>query len=388
VFGNWLSNFTSNAPANSNAGGAAANAPGSTAPSKPSGLSQAAVAADMLEDSTASPVAAASSKNAIATRRMQPTEVVLRGYRSPAQQYAAVDHYEKLAGRICEDYPREPPAEQRRYKSELRDRALTAARRLTVDERRCVNKAASGSHWVKITFESAEAADAALYASPQSILGHIVTAELWTGAPPAKDESVLDMDLFFSKVGRGDPETEPAVGGPWATGAAPRRVTAPHRRQILAREDESGTHKSASTAATLSDTPEVIIKAGYNTTTRTSDNSTRGSAGTTMDTITETPESPPRDPNFCKRIPTARRVQLLPAESAVLPGRTFAQWLLAVIPMLHWFTGSMIGDEVPRTELGDFDWHRASLYWKLIWWLDATFGLFGGEILSAADKDE
>jgi hypothetical protein len=47
----------------------------------------------------------------------------------------------------------------------------------------------------------------------------------------------------------------------------------------------------------------------------------------------------------------------------------------------------MIGNEVPRKEDGEFDHARASLYWKFIWWLDATFGLFRGEIMSA-DKDD
>ena len=57
------------------------------------------------------------------------------------------------------------------------------------------------------------------------------------------------------------------------------------------------------------------------------------------------------------------------------------------IPFLKWFGGSMIGNEVPRSQSGDFDWDRASLYWKFIWWLDATFGFFGGEILNVDKED-
>jgi hypothetical protein len=47
----------------------------------------------------------------------------------------------------------------------------------------------------------------------------------------------------------------------------------------------------------------------------------------------------------------------------------------------------MIGSEVPRTDMGEFDWAKASLYWKLMWWLDFLLGLFGGEIRDA-DKDD
>jgi hypothetical protein len=93
------------------------------------------------------------------------------------------------------------------------------------------------------------------------------------------------------------------------------------------------------------------------------------------------------DSAFCRRIPTARRATLLPAEQALLPQQTVMQRLVNAIPFVKWFGGSMIGNEVPRTETGEFDWTRASLYWKLIWWLDATFGLFSGDVLNA-DKDD
>ena len=63
------------------------------------------------------------------------------------------------------------------------------------------------------------------------------------------------------------------------------------------------------------------------------------------------------------------------------------QRVINAIPFVKWFGGSMIGNEVPRTETGEFDWSKASLYWKLIWWLDATIGLFGGDVLNA-DKDD
>src|SRR4029079_9891399 len=121
-------------------------------------------------------------------------ELILRGYRSSTQQYAAIAHYESLAGLILEDYPREPPSSQRRYKSELRDPAFTRRRNLTADERALVNRADGGEHWVKVTFESTEAANAAFYASPQSILGYFVYAEPYRGMPPAKDEACPDVD--------------------------------------------------------------------------------------------------------------------------------------------------------------------------------------------------
>ena len=91
--------------------------------------------------------------------------------------------------------------------------------------------------------------------------------------------------------------------------------------------------------------------------------------------------------DFCKSIHTVRKAKLLPAEQALLPQPSYTQRVVNQIPFLKWFSGSMIGNEVPRTDTGEFDWDRASLYWKFIYWLDATFGLFRGEIMSA-DKDD
>ncbi|KAF3352933.1 Ribosomal RNA-processing protein 14 [Verticillium dahliae VDG1] len=259
LFGSWVSNNAAtitSANTSAPAGNLLGNAP------------QRKTSSQHLQQDDAAAASGASSTQRLL--KSEPTEVILRGYRSSAQQYAAINHYEHLAGLICEDYPREPPPEQRRYKGDLRDPAFTRRRALTPEERAKVNRADGGEHWVKVTFESLEAADAALFSSPQTIQGC-------------------------------------------------------------------------------------------------------------------------QDALFCTHIPTARKVTLKPVEQAILPSQSFTAKLLAAVPFLMWFIGgfgAMIGNEVPRRDDGDFDYDRASLYWKFIWWLDATFGLFGGEIVSAVDKDD
>ncbi|RDA95337.1 hypothetical protein CP533_3461 [Ophiocordyceps camponoti-saundersi (nom. inval.)] len=273
-----------------------------------------------------------------------PVEMILRGYRSTAQQYAAIAHYESLAGPILEDYPRDPPATQRRWQSALRDPALTQRSRtrrtrvLGPEERALVNRADGGAHWIKITFESADAANAAAVASPQPILGHLVFAEPYRGLPPARDEPCLDVV-----------------------------VDEGYRERRVQSTTVNASRSSSQTVDTATMTPSSV-------------------------TITEPlPPAPPtpRAENdiFCRRIPSARRAHLLPAEQALLPQPSAVQRFVSSVPFVRWFSGSMIGNEVPRTEVGDFDWARASLYWKCIWWLDNTFGLFGGDV-SSVDKDE
>ncbi|KAI1460061.1 hypothetical protein F4805DRAFT_418002 [Annulohypoxylon moriforme] len=305
----------------------------------------------------------------VSTYRKEPTEVILRGYSSSSQQYAAISHYENLAGRICEDYSREPPIESRRYKSDLRDPALTRRQPLTNLERTKVSRVASGEHWVKITFESAEAAEAALYASPQKVYGYLVYAEPYHGLPPKEDAAVLDaagdsgmIDPFRT---RGTPRRTSSYRLEKNTGF-PIPVPAPAVDRIM-KQHESPTGSQSST--------------------QTMDTATASTVTVTGAALEQPQNAEQQDGAYCRRIPEARRVKLLPAEQALAPQPTFQQWLLAWIPLIGWFGGSMIGNEVPRNEVGEFDFNRASLYWKLMFYLDLWFSLFGRELVSG-DKDE
>jgi hypothetical protein len=301
-------------------------------------------------------------------KQHEPTEVILRGYRSAQQQYAALNHYEQLAGRICEDYPREPPVESRRYKSELRDPAFTRRRVLTSEERAKVNKADSGEHWVKVTFESAEAADAAIFASPQKILGHLVYAEPYHGVPPTRDEAVPDPSTTGTGLHRTPSHrhsrTHSGFGIPQPGGF-----------------DWSPPNSTSSTA----DTRTVASSMDTNTISSSTIIGGGPGGGNGAGVVPAAQEQP--DDEFCRIIPTVRKAKLLPMEQALLPAPSFTQRIANHIPFLRWFNGAMIGSEVPRTELGEFDWNKASLYWKLMWWLDFLLGLFGGEIRDADKED-
>lgn len=457
--------------------------------------------ATQREDGTAP----AAAQTRFVPKVQEPTEVILRGYRSAQQQYAAINHYEQLAGRICEDYPREPPAESRWYKSELRDAAYTQRRVLTPEERAKVNKTDGGEHWVKVTFESATAADNAIYASPQSILGHLVFAEPYRGVPPSRDEAIVDTspldadEAGFSRrrsvrsvntagFARNmlnpdtydfDPSQTDATGrNRNASGFAVDEVDAaafhrgmlnpdetdfnqprrrvptasaeasgfsrnmfdpdefdinPNRRQVQVQEagaagfargmmnpdehdfnprrrPEQSTRAQASGADATGFARYMMNPDGFGdspprsqASSRTMDTGTI-SSGTAIGTaaardvtpaagppigafVGDTRTEPEPQDEYCRAIPTVRKARLLPPEQALLPAPSLTQRLNSRMPWLKWFSGSMIGNEVPRTDTGEFDWDRASLYWKLVFWLDFYFGLFGKEVVSA-DKDE
>ncbi|KAJ0123498.1 hypothetical protein J7T55_011963 [Diaporthe amygdali] len=332
---------------------------------------------DLADDAaaTAAPATARNIPNV-------PTEVILRGFKHTDQQYAAINHYEQIAGRICEDYPRDPPFEIRRYKSELRDPAFSRRRGLTAEERAKVNRADGGSHWVKVTFESSQAAEAALFSSPQAILGHLVYAEPYRGLPPLRDEPVPDattaalgdeVPAGWRRPGHGGNRTAGELRSTFPGGGLPGEVVAaddamdmdmsPPQSQASSRTVESGTVNGSSLTSNNTLTAQDQLQ------------------------VAAAAPAAPENSVYCRRIPTARKVVLLPAEQALLPQQSYAQRLLTRIPFIKWFSGSMIGNEVPRTQEGEFDWVNASLYWKLICWLDLVFRLFGGEIVSP-DKDD
>lgn len=287
----------------------------------------------------------------------EPTEVILRGYKS-TQQYAAIREYERIAGHVCEDYPRDPPVSELKYKSSLgRDPTSLRQRPLTPEERAKALRFAGGEHWIKITFESAEAAELAVDSSPQIIMGHLVHAELYRGVPPSSDQP---------NPATGNGSGEQRTPGRKQTSTLPRPYT-PSMTQ-KGRGEQSLSPEGSRTSSQTFDTG-TLSTTTFNSGTATGHPPSSFSGGE--------PES-----TFCQRIPTAKRIQLLPAEQALLPQQSYSQRLLSKIPLLSWFSTDIIGSQVPKTETGEFDWAKASLYWRIIVWLDGLTGWFdivGGE---------
>lgn len=309
--------------------------------------------------------------------RQVPTEVILRGYNAN-HEYAAISHYERIGGRICEDYSREPPPEIRRYKYDARDPAVLRRRPLTAEERAKAMHFAGGEHWIKVTFESAEAADRAITNSPQLIQGFLVYAEPYRGVPPNADEPVpADADdQVPHRHGRANHRT--------AGTSYPRQNTMLPRSYTTSALSEG------------SRDPQSLSPPGSFSSSNTLDTATLSSATSSSATLVGQPASQqPSQANpqgqlqtmYCRRIPTAKRAQLLPADQALLPQPSFTQKVVKNIPLIGWLSTEVIGSEVPRTEMGEFDWARASLYWKIVWYLDNYFRWFGDEV-AGMDKDE
>lgn len=299
----------------------------------------------------------------------EPTEVILRGFKS-SQQYAAIREYERIAGRICEDYPREPPIEQKRYKIDSGDPASLRSRVLTPEEKAKVHKFAGGEHWIKVTFESAETAEAAIECSPQKIFGHSVIAEYYHGIAPIDEEILAICHQEDSKGHKRDISQNPLID-------------LDSQSQQLGRQSNMFNTNYSTFFHEIDHDLDFYSKSDSIHTSTTLDSGTIASTKTEVSASGSTP-SLQSTREFCQRIPTARRLQLLPAEQALLPQESPIQKFLCSLPFIGWVSRDIIGGSIPRTDQGEFDFKNASLYWKLIWLIEKITGI----ILLGDSKDE
>lgn len=268
----------------------------------------------------------------------EPTEVVLYGY-AQGDQWAAIDHYEKVSnGRICEDYERNPPIELRKYPasfsgSNVRSAPFTQAARTLACQYR------GGDCWIKVTFESAEAADRAINNSPHCIQGHWVYAQAFHGAGPEFDQPIQSRQADGQQ-----PADLPSTSSSTASSAT---ATAPVLR-----------NRTGAKAAT---------------------NQPRDDDGDAA------APKPPPNPFFFTHFPTIPKTVLRPAHEAFLPHPTWFERQINRLCANGWLPGDMIGNVIPLTDNGDFDWANASLYWRFFYWIDSKLGT---NICAMKDDDD
>ncbi|KAF2083600.1 hypothetical protein K490DRAFT_51224 [Saccharata proteae CBS 121410] len=276
------------------------------------------------------------------TSTKEPTEVILYGYSSETQ-WAAIEYYERVSsGFIYEDYERHPPHSKYNQSLSLTRAALQG--NLSAAALRKKNTYAGGVHWIKVTFDSPEAADLACHYSPHTIHGHAVFAELFRGTGPQRGDTAI-------------PATQ--------MGAAAAATESPAHSSTTFRNDTA----SPSTSDTAS-SATVRENANGNLRQRGSipSNNPKSEAAATANAKQDAPQP------AAGRIRGARRAILRPAEQALLPVGSWWQQRLGNTPIIGMFVGTgieVIGSEVPRKEDGSFDKDNASFYWKIWAFIDA-----------------
>ena len=307
----------------------------------------------------------------------EPTQIIVSGF-APSTQWAAIDTYEKIShGVICEDYARQPPSELQRYPNTLSSPCVHP-RKLTDSEREKARHYAGGESWVRLTCDSVEAADRTVEMSPQQIYGHWVYAELYNGTRPENDEpiAVREEDQQRGSSGSVKPLRRPsqtvgaafsqhAINQQRATSTLPRSFGMLATTHASNQQPRNAFSCSSSTASSATATgPDHTSTSNANPPQVEEDRSSSTTQNLQRSSIAET------NPAMMRYFLDRPRTTLRPAAEAFLPQPTWTdrqvQWLRSwgVIP------GDFIGNGPPLTENRDFDWSRATWYWRVWWWID------------------
>ena len=316
------------------------------------------------------------------------TECLLYGYASKAVEWKVLSKYERIVAPsiICEDYPREDPnlflSSTAAY-SHSRS-AIVVHKNLTKDALKKSRTYRGGAHWIKITFDSYQAAERACFFSPVEIDGHLVFCEMWQGRGPFSDAPLLkgsspanelqkNMASKMRTLTTSQSTTfltgvESAVAGfERATQTLPRSFAAPDAQygQPSTRDDASISSATASSATAT----DLAPPAGS------------GLRSRSVPSLPTQKTTTNPNPLYMTHIPTVKRAILRPISEALPPQPKLADRILRSLPVVSWFvgdkktgSGDMIGDGPTLREDGTFDEQHNSWYWSFWHSVDSFLG--------------
>lgn len=298
----------------------------------------------------------------------EPTQVFLYGF-SPGRQYAAIDFYENVSGGIvCEDYPRTAPNPRfpDTYSAPAPGRSLTKAERSLAAQYR------GGECWIKVTFDSAEAAERAIYCSPHRIEGHWVYAQEFRGVGPELDEPILVRKDETQQapapphrpsqtLGPSFGQSSNIQGRPFST--LPRSFSTTDQVNDQGANEIASLSSSTASSGTVTDVnyPNLRHRQQLKTQESSSFSATQQNGSVTSGRQT------------LRHFPDLMR-PLRPATEAFLPQPSWSEKAVSRLVKTGLIPGDFVGNGPPRLENGEFDYKSASYYWRFFYWLDLTFG--------------
>ncbi|ERF71033.1 hypothetical protein EPUS_03313 [Endocarpon pusillum Z07020] len=327
------------------------------------------------------------------------TECLIYGYASKASEWKVLSKYERIVAPsyICEDYPRDDP-NLALTSSNVFSNSVVVHRKLTKDALRKSRVYKGGNHWIKVTFDTYQAAERACFYSPQEIEDHLVFCEMWQGRPPFSDTPLIKGSHPANEHQRNanaklrtlttsqttsflQPGVESAIAGfERATQTLPRSFTAQDvqygqpQPPVTTRDDtsipspqsQSSTTASSATATAIDappSQPQQQLSSSLHPT-----STLRSRSVPSLPTTLQTPHSPSSSSReYMTAIPTVRKAVLRPISEALLPQPTLTTRILRHIPILSWFVASSskaiggqdwIGDGPVLTEDGKWDEER------------------------------
>lgn len=310
---------------------------------------------------------------------------MLFGYQK-SREYQAIDLFEKIShGVICENYPRGPPAILQKYPTASSSDTHIHPRNLTPQERKIAAIYSGGESWVKLTCESAEAAARAVEGSGQQVYGHWVYAELWQGQGPSVDEPIpiRDEDRVGEDFGSARPprRTSQSLSAAFSqhvrnqqrtTATLPRSFnpTAMSQAEGQQRTDAVSTSPSTAPSATATgpEHPNLRNRQPFQ------NDVNEISPPPQINTPAQIVPAGQYNPAMLRHFQDRPRTVLRPASEAFLPMPTWWERNTKWLRETGWIPGDFIGDTLPITAAGEFDWAAASWYWRLCYWIDTHAG--------------
>ncbi|KAL4962495.1 allantoate permease family MFS transporter [Aspergillus stella-maris] len=306
------------------------------------------------------------------------TECMFYGYRSKESEWKVIDKYERISrGFICEDYPRNDPRGSASYSHLLSGGDVVIRANLSADANRKSKRYAGGFHWIKVTFDDADAADRACFFSPQEIDGHVVFCEMYHGQPPAEDVPIpagsTEANRFIANNKRTLTTSHSTAFLPSQRGPStlPRSFALNNLASIADEDVFSQDRESTSTVSSATATTTALDQPTLH--------QRHLSATSTSLTSPKEQQTPqlqlqPQESEFMTHLPTVRRTKLRPITEALPPAPTVAERVLRSIPILSWFTGDIVGDGPQMREDGTFDYEGSNAYWRLWYMVDLILG--------------
>lgn len=325
-----------------------------------------------------------------------PTECLLYGYAGKSSEWKVLSKFEKIVspGFICEDYSREDPNLFLSSNSPLAFSRSSIVVRNNLS-REAIKKSRvymGGQHWIKVTFDSYQAAERAIHYSPVEIDGYLVHCEMWSGKGPLADAampigpegqdsaSLIRPDsgrkvrtLSASRSANILSGSKSALAGfERAYQTLPKSQTLPDLqfRQPGALDDASVTSTTASSATATEFSPPPQSPTG------TSNLRSRSVPSLPARKVEDLSQS-----EYMTHIKVKKAV-LRPISEALPPQPSFGERILRSIPIVSWFVGGnkgtagnagIIGEGPLLREDGSWDpangwywsfWHNVDYFLK------------------------
>ena len=312
-----------------------------------------------------------------------PTECLLYGYASKTIEWKVISRFERIAapGIICEDYDREDPELYQNSGSPMSFNRSNLPKQRNLS-REAMTKARvyrGGQHWIKVTFDSWESAERAVFYSPVEIDGCLVHCEPWNGKGPVADvpipRGVEDAGSLLSANAKSKARTLGGVGGRSAISGFEQALNA----STLPRNQ---TFPGAQFAQPTSLDDMEIESATASSATATGELQRANESGLRSRSV----------PNLSTQSVTKgiKRTVLRPISEALPPQRSVMDRILSSIPVVSWLLGYSAATKPGLTgeknavdfseqgpivkEDGTWDKEHNNYYWKVWHLMDSTLG--------------